>query len=195
MPRHLVGLNDVIINLEITSKLPFGFTQLATQGDLRDKIRKPFCVKMGSVHVKRNVANISTITSNIIFPVSKSRHVSGIALKHDHKHAATAHARFSQKYLDGPIRGNLTMVQTGAIAPFPPGPHCQVKNGVFSRRRGCAERRPCSARELPWLLCAGATPRARSFPGPSGHQFNSKQGDTAVPSDKDRVAASPARPA
>ena len=84
MPRHLilVGSNDVIINLQITSRLPFGFTQLATQGDLKDKIRKLFCVKMGSVHVNRDITNISSVTSNITFPVSKSRHISEIALKH-----------------------------------------------------------------------------------------------------------------
>ena len=59
MPRYLVGLNDVIINLQITSKLPLGFTQLATQGGLQDKFGKPFCVKVGSVHAKRDVTNIS----------------------------------------------------------------------------------------------------------------------------------------
>ena len=86
MPRHLVlvGSNDVIINLQITSRLPFGFTQLATQGDLKDKIRKLFCVKMGSVHVNRDITNISAITSNTAFPVSKSRHISKITLKYEY---------------------------------------------------------------------------------------------------------------
>ena len=94
--RHFVGLNDVIINLRITSRLPFGFTQLATQGDSKDKIPKPLRVKMGSFHVIHDVINISSITFKITFPVSKSRHVSGTALKHDHKHAASAHDRFSE---------------------------------------------------------------------------------------------------
>ena len=70
------------------------------------------------------------ITSDITSPVLKLRHVSGIALKRDHQHAATAHARFSQNYLDVQIRGNLTMVQTAAIVPFYPAPHCQIKDGV-----------------------------------------------------------------
>ena len=96
IPPHFAGLNDVIINLQITSRLPFGFTQLATQGDLKDKIQTPFCVKMGSIYVNRDITNTSQITSNITFPVSKSRHMSGIVLKRDNKYTATAHARLSQ---------------------------------------------------------------------------------------------------
>ena len=73
MPRYLVGLNDAIINLQITLKLPFGFTQLATQGNLEDKLRNPFCVKVGPIHVNRDIINISQITINITSPVLKSR--------------------------------------------------------------------------------------------------------------------------
>ena len=100
MPRHLVGSNDIIINLRITSKLPFHFTQLATQGDFKDKLRKPFQDKIGHIHVNRDIINISQITSNITYPVSKSRHASEIALRHDH-----------ENYLGVPTRGKLTMVK------------------------------------------------------------------------------------
>ena len=63
-------------------------TQLATQGDLKDKIRKPFCVKVGSIHINHDVTNISQIISDIAFPVSKSRHVSKIVLKREYAAAA-----------------------------------------------------------------------------------------------------------
>ena len=94
MPRHLVGSNVVIINLQTTSRLPLGFTQSGTQGDLKDKIRKPFCVRVGSIHLNHDVTNISQITSDITFPVSKSKHVSEIALKREY--AAAANALLSQ---------------------------------------------------------------------------------------------------
>ena len=94
MPRHLVGSNVVIINLQTTSRLPLGFTQSGTQGDLKDKIRKPFCVKMGSVHVNCDITNISPITSDIIFPVSKSRHIFKIVFKHEY--AAAVNTLLSQ---------------------------------------------------------------------------------------------------
>ena len=154
-PRHFVGLNDAIINLQITSRLPFGFTQSATQGDSKDKSRKPFCVKSGSFHVIHDITNISSVTFEITFPVSKSRHLSGTALKHDHKYAAYAHARFSQNYLDVPTGGNLTMVvaETKTIVPFPPAPHYQIKDRGCGRPRGCTERRPLSAREDSEFVC------------------------------------------
>ena len=155
MPRHLVGLHDVIINPRITSKLLFGFTQLATQGDSEDKLRKPFQDKVGHIHVNRDIINISQITSNITLPVSKSRHASGSALKHDHKYAASAHARFGRNYLDVPTGGNLTMVvaETKTKVPSPSAPHCQIKDGVCDRPRGCTERHPSSAREDSEFVC------------------------------------------
>ena len=79
---------------------------------------------VGAAHVNRDIINISQITSNIKFPVSKSRHASGIVLKHDHEHAAAVHARFSQNYLDVPTGGNLTMVvvESKTIVPSPGAP-------------------------------------------------------------------------
>ena len=106
-----MGSNDIIINLRITSKLPFHFTQSATQGYFKNKLRKQFFDKIGHIHANRDIINISQITSNIICPVLKSRHASEVALKHDHEHAATAHARFNENYPDVPTRGKLTMVK------------------------------------------------------------------------------------
>ena len=97
---------------------------------MEDKLRKPFCVKVGPIHVNRDIINISQITSNITFPVSKLRHASGIALKHKHKHAVAAHAQFSQNYLDVPTGGNLTMVDTTTIVPFPRRPTVKPKTGL-----------------------------------------------------------------
>ena len=91
---------------------------------MEDKLQKPFCVKVGPIHVNCDIINISQITSNITFPVSKLRHASGIALKHDHEHAAAAHVRFSQNYFDVATGGNLTMVvaETKTIVPSPDAP-------------------------------------------------------------------------
>jgi len=82
--------------------------------------------------------------------------------KHDHKHAASAHARFSEIA----FRGNLTMTmaQTKPVVPSPRHPTAKSKGRGCSRPRGCAERRPSSARGDSGFVCWCL---AREEPAPS----------------------------
>jgi len=123
---------------------------------------KTFRVTVASRHIICHITNIPSKTFRITFRPCLNTQVSKSAWSREH-------AVFSKQcelelVYAAPVASTTSCIPTATLlqdhanpnqcnSPLPPAPHYQIQNGGCGRSRGCAERRPWSAREDSEVVC------------------------------------------